>query len=49
MAQGPSRGTQWDSNPQPLNTSVFRGVGSTTELSPTPKINPEKSIGQRNH
>ena len=33
----PSRRTQWDSNPQPLNTCVSRGAGSTTELSPTPQ------------
>ena len=25
-------------NPQPLSTSVSRGAGSTTELSPTPVV-----------
>ena len=35
VAQGPSRRTQWDSNPQPLNTCVSQGAGSTTELSAT--------------
>ena len=34
MARGPSRRTQWDSNPQPLNTYVSGGAGSTAELSP---------------
>ena len=38
MAQGPSRSTQWDLNPQPLNTCVSGGAGSTTELSPTPIV-----------
>ena len=38
MARGPSRRSQWDSNPQPLNTCMSRGAGSTTELSPTPTI-----------
>ena len=38
VARGPSRRTQWDSNPQPLNTSVSGGAGSTTELSPTPNL-----------
>ena len=33
--EGPAGGLQWDSNPQPLNTSVSRGAGSTTELSST--------------
>ena len=37
MAQGPSRRTQWDLNPQPLNTCVSRGAGSTTEPSSTPR------------
>ena len=34
MTRGPSRRTQWDSNPQLLNTCVSRGAGSTTEPSP---------------
>ena len=34
MARGPSKRTQWDSNPQPLNTCMSRIAGSTTELSP---------------
>ena len=38
VAQGPSRRTQWDSNPQPLNTCVSPGAGSTTELSPFPYL-----------
>ena len=29
-----SRWIQWDSNPQPLNTCVSEGAGSTTELCP---------------
>ena len=36
MVRGQSRRTQWDSNPQPLNTCVSRGAGPTAELSPTP-------------
>ena len=36
MARRPSRRTQWDPTPQPLNTCVSGGAGSTTELSPTP-------------
>ena len=38
VARGPSRRTQWDSNPQLLNTCVSRGAGSTTEPSPTPLV-----------
>ena len=34
MARRPSRRTQWDSNPQPLNTCVSGGAGSNNELSP---------------
>ena len=36
--KGPVGGLQRDSNPQPLNTFVSRGEGSTTEPSPTPMI-----------
>ena len=42
MARGPSRMTQWDSNPQPLNTCMSGGAGST-ELSPTPTNSPNMS------
>ena len=34
--EGPAGGLQWDLNPQPLNTCVSRGAGSTTEPSPSP-------------
>ena len=34
--KGPVGGLQQDSNPQPLNTFVSRGEGSTTEPSSTP-------------
>ena len=42
VARGPSRKTQWDSNPQPLNTCMSGGAGST-ELSPTPTNSPNMS------
>ena len=37
--EGPVGGLPWDSNPQPLNTCLSRGTGSTAELSPTPFLN----------
>ena len=46
MARGPSRKTQWDSNPQPLNTCMSGGAGSTTELSPTPVNRSQATPGQ---
>ena len=33
--EGPAGGLQWDLNPQPLNTSVYRSADSTTEPSST--------------
>lgn len=38
MALGPSSKTLWDSNPQPLNTCLYRSAGSTAGLSPTPRL-----------
>ena len=35
--ESPVGGLQWDSNPQPLNTYVSRGAGSTAEPSLTPE------------